>query len=324
MTKDISYPRHSIGEHLIDFTLVFPKDESVEETLLEIKQKVGSWPNSETIFVVDNNNKLTGVVDFKKLVTAPSSQKLADIMSRNFQALTDRSHQNTAIKLAINKGVESIPITDQNGHFLGIIDSGQILKIMHEEHIEKLMHFSGILNNNALVSGYKARVLTVVKSRLPWLLLGLIGGILSTFIAKIFSHTLETKLALAFFIPVIVYMNDAVGTQTQTVFVRYSALEKIDLIKALLFEFKVSIFVSIPISLIIYLFGLISFDSNIGLIVSLSMFLGMLSSAFIGTVIPWCLDRLGKDPAIGSGPFATIIQDLLSVAIYFSIASILL
>ena len=169
-------------------------------------------------------------------------------MNKNFVSLTDHSHQESAVKLAIKKGVESIPVVDQDRHFLGIIDAEQIFKIMHEEHVERLMHFSGILNNEALVLNYKSKVWAVVKSRLPWLLLGLAGGIASTLIVDKFSQILETELTLAFFIPVIVYMNDAVGTQTQTIFVRYSALEKIVFIKSLLQETKAAILIGAVLS----------------------------------------------------------------------------
>jgi magnesium transporter len=119
-------------------------------------------------------------------------------------------------------------------------------------------------------------------------------------------------------------MNDAVGTQTQTIFVRLSALEKINLLKTLIFELKISLLVATPIAVGIFIFTAIWLGSTIGEIVGLSMFLGMLSSALIATLIPWTLERLGKDPAIGSGPFTTIIQDLLSIIIYFKVASILL
>lgn len=324
MKKDSPYPKHVLGEHIVPFQLTFDKDETVENTLSFIRKKVGSWPNTENIYVLDKNKKLIGSVEFKKLVSAKPNVALSELMEKAL-ALTDHSHQGTAIKLAVKEGIESIPIIDQNGHFLGIIDAGQIFKIMHEEHIERLMHFSGILNDESLIHPYSSKTLHVVKARLPWLILGLFGGMLATSIVAQFSHTLEKELALAFFIPVIVYINDAVGTQTQTVFVRYASLEKVKLIKSLLYETKVSIFVGISLSLIIFFFTLTWFkEVTFAAIVGTSMFLGILSSAAIGTIIPWLLQKLGKDPAIGSGPFTTILQDLLSIIIYFSIATTLL
>ncbi len=318
------YSEHSIGEHLVPYRLVFHKDSKVSEVTSKVKRDPTTWPNSEDIIVVDSENKLLGVVELKKILSSPGNITLANLVSENYPYVTEHAHQSNVAKIALRHGAENIPVVDENNHFVGIIDATQILKILHEEHVERLMHFSGVLDNHALTEGYKASVFDVSKSRLPWLFLGLIGGILSTFIVESFANTLKTELSLAFFIPIIVYMNDAIGTQTQTIFVRLSALEKINLIKALIFELKISLLVASPIAVGIFLFTAFWLGTSIAQIVALSMFLGMLTSALIATLIPWSLEKLGKDPAIGSGPFTTIIQDLLSIIIYFKVATLLL
>ena len=319
-----AYPKHTIGEHIVPFQLTFLKDETIEKVLSTIQKRRFSWPNTESVFVIDKDNKLVGAIEFKELLTAKPDQQLEDMMNRSFKSLTDHSHQNTAIKLAVKEGIELIPVTDQNGHFLGIIDADQIFKIMHEEHIEKLMHFTGILKTEAFVDAYKSKISTSVRARIPWLILGLIGGIASTFIIKGFDHTLREEIALAFFIPLIVYINAAVGYQTQTIFVRYSSLEKVSLKKILLYELRVAFLISLILSFGVFIFATLWIGMRVAEIVSLSMLIGVITSAIIGISIPWLLNKLGKDPAIGSGPLTTIIQDLLSVAIYFSIASTLL
>lgn len=318
------YSQHSIGEHLVPYRLVFHKDSKVSEVTSKVRHDPTTWPNSEDIIVVDSDNKLIGVVELKKILASPGKITLANLVSENYPYVTEQAHQSNVAKIALRHGTENIPVVDEDNHFVGIIDATQILKILHEEHVEKLMHFSGILNNESLLEGYKARIAHVVRSRLPWLLLGLAGGAFSTFLIRSYSKALETELSLAFFIPVIVYMNAAVGTQAQTIFVRYSSFEKIHLLKSLIFELKVSAIVALTLASIIFVFTGILIDFNIGVIVALSMFFGILSSAVIGTIIPWFLEKQGKDPAIGSGPFTTIIQDLLSIIIYFNVASMLL
>ncbi len=324
MSDKNPYPKHSLYDHVVPFDLVFGKNETVGKTLKLIQQEKESWPNSENLYVVDDERKLIGVIDFKLLLASSPNIKLSEIMNKKFDILTSHSHQSTAIDIAVKRGVVSIPIVDKELHFLGIIDAGAIFKIMHEEHVEKLMNFSGILNHESLIEGYKTRIKDVAKSRLPWLIFGLVGGGVSTFIVQVYAKTLQTEIALAFFIPVIVYMNDAVGTQAQTVFVRNSTIEKVKLVKSLIFETKVTLLIGATLSTIMYAFAAIWLGSKLALVVSLSMFLGILSSALIGTVIPWCLEKLGKDPAIGSGPFTTIIQDLLSIVIYFGIANLII
>jgi magnesium transporter len=319
------YPQHAVGQHLVSFPFVFDKNARVSHVLDVIEHITRSWPNTEYVYVIDGNKKLTGVIEFKKLLAARKTQALEYLMNTKFHAVTDHTHQENAAKLAVKEGLETIPVTDSNGHFLGIIDAGQIFKIMHEIHIEKLMHFSGILDNEALTGGYKTEYFKAVSARIPWLLFGLFGGMAATSIVSSFSQTLEEQIALAFFIPVIVYMNDAVGTQTQTVFVRYSTFEKVKLVKSILYETKLSLLIGAILALSIFGFASLWLQNNmVATVVGLSMFFGIVSSSIIGTIIPWILEKLGLDPAIGSGPFTTILQDLISIAIYFSIASALL
>ena len=303
------------------FKLVFHKNDKVADVLDKIKNDPTSWPNIEHVFVVDPNQKLVGTVDFKKILSAPKNISLDNLVSEDHPVVTVHSHQSNVAKIALAHGTENIPVIDEEKHFVGIIDATQILKILHEEHVENLMKFSGILDHESFVLGYKAKIFEVAKSRLPWLFFGLVGGGISTFIVQNFQQTIREELALAFFIPVIVYMNDAVGTQAQTVFVRNSALEKTHLVKSLLFETKVTFLIALVLSISMYIFADIWLDANVALVVTLSMFLGIMSSAIIGTFIPWALEKFGKDPAIGSGPFTTILQDLLSIVIYFTIAS---
>lgn len=263
-----------------------------------------------------------GVVDFKTLILSPQNTQLEHLILKNYPMVTDHAHQSNVARIALKHGAENIPVVDQDRHFVGIVDANQILKILHEEHVEQLMKFSGILSSESFLDIFKARFSKIVASRLPWLIFGLLGGIVATIIIEKFELALKKELSLAFFIPVIVYMNEAVGTQSETIFVRLTALEKINLLKYLIKEAQVAFSIAVVISTLISLFILSWFEEiKIALIVGLSMLSGILSSIFIATLIPWFLQRVGKDPAIGSGPFTTILQDILSIIIYFLIAS---
>jgi len=324
MNKASQYPKHSIAEHIVPFDLVFGLKDTVSLAIKKIEKEVSSWPNIEHLFIIDENRKLLGTVEFAKLLENPPETKLQDLANERFTFVTKHSHQSKVAKIALKLGVENIPVVDEEGHFVGIIDATEILKILHEEHVEKLMHFSGILNNEAFVEAYKSKVSASVRSRLPWLVLGLAGGILSTFIIQLYDHTLEAELSLAFFIPLVVYINAAVGYQTQTIFVRLGALEKIDIKKALFYELKVGLIVATLLSLGLFILTSFWINMKVSEIVALSMFVGIMISIVLATLIPWLLQKTGRDPAVGSGPFATILQDLISVVIYFSIASYLL
>jgi len=325
MADKDDYPKHSLGEHIIPFDLVFGKNETVGETLKAIQSEKGSWPNAEVIYVVDSDRKLIGKIDFKILIASSKDLRLSEIMEKKFDVLHARSHQSTAVSIALKGGVESIPVTDPELHFLGIIDASAIFKIMQEEHIDKLMHLSGILNLGEYTDTLKERFSKLVWERLPWLLLGLMGGFFVTIILAGYENVLKEVVTLAFFIPVIVYINAAVGAQTQTIFVRLSAIERVPFKKYFYHEMKIGVLLGVILSLIMFLFAFFWFSQiKISLVVSISMFFGIASSVFIGTLLPFLLQKLGKDPAIGSGPFATIIQDFLSIIIYFSIAKVLI
>jgi len=317
-----TYPHSTIGEHLVPFDLVFKRGNTVTSVIEKIRKMGRLLEQSESIFVVDSNKKLVGKVEFRKLVAANQSQKLEEIMDKNFFVASAHSHQKTVAGVALKKGAESIPVVDDKKKFLGVINANEILKILHEEHVGELMKFSGILASEDFLDVLKTKLTKNVKARLPWLILGLFGGILATIIVEQFELALEKEITLAFFIPIIVYINDAVATQSETIFVRLVSVEKVAIKKYLINEIKVAGVIGLALSLIISLFTILWFHSiTLAVIISVSMFLGVLSCVVIGTLVPWALYKLGKDPAIGSGPFTTILQDLISIVIYFSIAT---
>ena len=325
MLQNPKYKIHSIGQHIVKTNLYFGRREKVSHVLKTIREDRKDWPNSENIFVVNSDKKLIGIIDFNKLVNSKPDARLEEIMSRKFEAITDHSHQYHVARLAIKRGAETIPVIDQQGVFLGIIDAGQTLKILHEEHIEDLMRFSGIMANEAEFDTAKISSQKMVIQRLPWLILGLLGGIFATKVVSLFDHTLEKELSLACFIPVIVYINAAVGAQTQTILVRSLSFEKVDIKRFLFKELRVVLIMGFVLSISITAFAFLWLkEGSIAPIIGLSMFAGVLSSAVVGTLIPTALSHFKKDPAIGTGPFATVIQDILSLVIYFTIANLLL
>jgi len=254
---------HSIGQHTVPCKLTFARRDKVAHVIKSIRESRSDWPNSENVFVVNSNGKLVGVVDFQKLLSATPQSRLEEIMDRKFDSVTDHSHQHHVARLAIQKGCQTVPVTNQEGVFLGIIDEGQILKILHEEHVEDLMRFSGIIANEADLDVNKLSITKMLAKRIPWLILGLIGGMIATKIVGNFEGTLQKELALAFFIPVIVYMNDAVGTQTQTIYVRTAAFEKVKIKKYLVKEAKTSLMLAFILSFLVAIFSFVIFPPQI-------------------------------------------------------------
>jgi magnesium transporter len=164
-----------------------------------------------------------------------------------------------------------------------------------------------------------------VKVRLTWLLIGLVMSLGIAQVIKSFSETLEANLILASFIPMIVYMSDAVGTQMEAMIIRELTNKKFKFLvffkKQFLIVFTVALIVGIVAGLLV---GYIDDSSSLGVVIGLSLFFGILSSLVTGTLIPYMFWKMHDDPAEASGPIATVIQDTLSVIIFFTIAQALL
>lgn len=164
-----------------------------------------------------------------------------------------------------------------------------------------------------------------VKVRLTWLLIGLVMSLGIAQVIKSFNETLEANLILASFIPMIVYMSDAVGTQMEAMIIRELTTKKFKFLvffkKQFLIVFTVALIVGIVAGILV---GYIDNSTSLGVVIGLSLFFGILSSLITGTLIPYMFWKMHDDPAEASGPIATVIQDTLSVIIFFTIAQALL
>lgn len=165
----------------------------------------------------------------------------------------------------------------------------------------------------------------MIEHRLPWLAVGLVGGIGATLLASNFEDVLAANINLAFFIPIIVYMADAVGHQTESVYVRNLEKRRPNFHIYLFKEFILGNVLGAFFGVCVGIFSYFWFHSlDIALIVGYAMFATMGIAPIVGLVVPYVLWKEHKDPAVGTGPFATVIQDIISLLIYFYIASVIL
>ncbi|RJQ13475.1 magnesium transporter [Candidatus Parcubacteria bacterium] len=326
--EKIQEPQHkAVSKHLVGAVPVVETTTTVEDARALLRSKAKIFEDMSFVYVLTKERKLAGVVSLSNLLEIhdATTTKIGDVMNKNFPFVHPHTHQENAIKIAIANNVMSLPVVDKNGIFVGALTPKDILAILHEEHIEDLLHFGGIHISESFIDIFKAKIGTLIKLRLPWLVIGLIGGMLATSIAQLFETTLQQELTLAFFIPVIVYMSAAVGAQTQTIYIRAVALEKINTKKYLAREIGISMIIGFVVSILIALYTILVFKTaSVALIVALAMFINVILAVVLAIFIPWLFNRAGKDPALGSGPFATILQDILSLLIYFSVAAALL
>lgn len=324
--KKPHFPTKTIGHDVLEHVPVARGNTTVEAMWKELHTRAKEWDTINYIYVIDSKKKLLGVVSIKELMRATPRKKLKDLMCEKPVVVHPYTLKERAAMLAIRHDIKQLPVIRKTGALMGVFGSDELVDTLHQSHVEDIIYYSGITPmENKIRSILRARVGKLVMMRLPWLIVGLAGGIVATFIISYFESALEEIIALAFFIPVIVYMGDAVGHQTQLIFIRSLGSEEVNLKTYVLREIAVDFIIGIVLAAGITLFVQFWLDSPVAAaIVGLTLFINIFKAGTIAVGIPLLLYKLKKDPALGAGPFTTTVQDLLSIVIYFLIATALL
>jgi len=320
------YPRFSAGSWMIEsFPKVQPSCKVAElEQLLE--ENAVNYQTIDYIYVVDGENRLLGVASIKD-VYASKNATMGEIMTTKVVYVHPSTDQERIVYVALSHGIKAVPVVDKEKHLLGIIPYDVILETFNEEVHEDTLHFGGIFHR--VGKDYhtdESSVRTMVKLRIPWLIAGVLGGTVTASIITNFEHIISTLLALAAFAPVLAYMSDSVGTQSETLAVRSIAINpSMSLKKYIVKELAIAAILAFVCGSLLSAVALVGWqDPILGLIVGISMFLSIISAVLISTGFPFIFTKINLDPAIASGPFATMISDVVTVTIYFTVATIML
>ena len=279
------------------------------------------------IYVVDKYNILEGVLSIKELFRQDKNKKVALVMNKNIVVSHPSSSQEKTAYLALENNIKSIPIVNKKKEFLGVVLSDDILRVIHSESQEDISHFAGIENNGANIDNIGSMSLFVsLKHRLPWLIIGIFGGILAAKIIGLFEYTLAENIILASFIPLVVYLASAVSTQAGFFIVRDLAIKKkINFLAYCWRQFRVILSLGFLLSILIFAFSYLFYNNlTISLVLAISILVTIISAIITGIFIPYAFSKLRFDPANASGPIATILQDIISVSLYLFIAKTLL
>lgn len=302
--------------------VVYP-ELTIGQLIGQIEKNIAHYDTINYVYVVNKKKELVGVFSIKEVFTAPKTARAKDIMKKELVVVHPYTDQERVAILAIRHNIKAIPVVDKERKLMGVVDSDTILNILHSEHLEDILHFAGIHKfNDPHHDIMKAPAMVHFQKRMPWLMLGLLGGLVAAGVVGSFETALQAQIVLAAFIPTVVYIADAVGTQTQTIFIRWLALEeKLDFRRYVFREVKIALLMALLLGIVIAAIGSWVWGTLIGGILGTSVFLGSLVAAAVAIFLPWLFFRLNYDPAIASGPFATIIRDILSLLLYFTIAS---
>lgn len=272
--------------------------------------------------VVLDGDEVRGIVELRKLLAAPADAPIGSLMDPDPPILSPGQNPSAAAHRMVAQGGCSLVVVDESGRFEGLVPPHRIISVLLAEHDTDMARVGGYAAGSARAKGAASEaVLRRLWHRFPWLLVGLIGAMASAVLVGAFEHRLEENLLVALFVPAVVYMADAVGTQTETVVIRglsvgvgLRQMARPELLSGLLMGLVLS---SVFFPMAFFRWG----DSEVAIAVSLSLFVACSVATVIAMALPWAIQRFGKDPAFGSGPLATVIQDLLSILTYFVIAS---
>ena len=322
----LKYEENTAGSIMNNEFVALPEYLTAEEAINKIRELSPEAEISYYVYIVDKREKLIGVISLRDLIMADPKGKISKFMEEDVVSVLDTDDQETAARIIADYDFLAIPVISRKGTLLGIITVDDIIDVLEEEVTEDMhtMVGSSEVYEDKLI---KASPSTRAKARLPWLFVCMAGEVLSGLVIKFHSDILQTVMAMAFFIPVIMAMGGNVGAQSSTITVRGLATGQLK-INEIWFniwtEAKVGSLIGIIVGILIALVAFIWQDNYVlGLVIGLSLCLTMITAATIGTLLPLIFTKIKVDPAISAGPFITTIVDVGSLLIYFSLGSFL-
>lgn len=270
-------------------------------------------------------HRLLGLIPLEDVLAADAGALAQDLMDPDPPVVAPGLDQEKAAWKATHHGESSLAVVDSAGVFLGLVPPARLLAVLLTEHDEDLARLGGFLSSSesarhAMDEPIAARL----WHRLPWLVLGLLGSAGAAVLVRGFEAELAAEVRLAFFIPGIVYMADAVGTQTEALVIRGLSVG-VPIRSVFRLESVTGLVVGLFLAaLALPAVWLVLGSAALALTVSLALAAACTVATVVAMSLPWVMSRFKRDPAFGSGPLATVVQDLLSLVIYFLIAAVVL
>lgn len=296
---------------------------TVAGCLRRIRGQAQEVTRVHSIYVVDKQNKLIGRLSLKDLIVAKSEQKISDIYITNVDYVNVHEDAEEVAKVMAKYDLEAIPVVDDDQTLLGRITIDDIVDVIREEADKDYQLAAGISQDVEADDG----ILQLTKARLPWLVLGLFGGLGSVFIMKGYENIMDTVPSLFFYTPLIAAMAGNVGVQSSAIIVQGLANNNVrgSILSRLFKEVSLSLINGFALALLVVLFGfLINQDTTESLAIAISMMSVIVVAALVGTFVPIILDKRGIDPAIATGPFITTSNDILGIYLFFVLSGVII
>nr|WP_233505363.1 magnesium transporter [Sporosarcina sp. BI001-red] len=320
----MDYPPKTAGRVMTNRYIPISPQLSVADAQQKLKRFENLAHYINYLYVVDESQRLIGVVTFRDLLLADDDQRVSDIMRTEPIQVDALTKQEEVAKLIGRYDFEAIPVTTGDHVLVGTISGDQVLDIVvreADEDIEMLLASGKSID-------FRTKPFVAARRRLPWLILLLFIGLVSGSIISKFEETLNAVVALAFFMPMIAGMTGNTGTQSLAVVVRGLASEEMTWKKTLKLvarEIVVGVVIGVTCGSLIAIIAFFWQGSMVlGFVVGVSLLATLIIGTIAGTIIPLVLNRFNIDPAVASGPLITTLNDILSLLIYFGIATMFL
>lgn len=319
----LSYEENTAGALMAKELVKVYETWTVAGCMRRIRGQAKEVTRVHSIYVVDKEDKLVGRLSLKDLIIAKSDQQIADISKAKVDAVNVHEDDEEVAKIMAKYDLEAIPVVDDNNVLLGRITIDDIVDVLKEEAEKDYQMAAGISQDVEADDS----ILELTKARLPWLVLGLFGGLGSVYILQGFEEALFNYPILFFFTPLIAAMAGNVGVQSSAIIVQGLANDVVkgSLFHRLLKELGLALINGTILGLLVIFFGfIVDQDFIVSITIAISMLVVIIIAALIGTFVPIILDRKGIDPAIATGPFITTSNDIFGIFLFFYIAKLIL
>ena len=321
----LRYDESSAGGLMAKELVKVNENWDVLKCVREMRAQAENVTRVHSIYVVDDNDRLKGRLSLKDLLTTSTKTQISDIYipKVDYVKVTDKAEE--VAKVMSKYDLEAIPVVDELGRLVGRITIDDIIDVIKEEADKDYQLAAGITNEVEADDS----ILELTRARLPWLVLGLFGGLGSVFILEGFEEIMSNPeyRSLFFYTPLIAAMAGNVGVQSSAIIVQGLANDVVkgSLFHRLMKEIGLSLINGLALAILVIIFGFImNYELNFSLTIAISMMLVIIVAALIGTFVPIILDKRGIDPAIATGPFITTSNDIFGIFLFFYIAKLIL
>ena len=318
----LKYDEDTAGGIMGKEMIVVNQEWSMPECIKQMRTQAEEIDELYNIYVVDNDNRLKGIFPLKTMITHPSVSKIKHVMETDPVSVKDDTPIDDVAHDFEKYNLVAMPVVDSIGRLVGRITVDDVMDQVRESSERDYQLASGLSTDVETDDS----MFTQIKARMPWLLIGVVGGLAASWVLGLFE---DFNPILALFIPLICGTGGNVGIQSSAIIVQGLAngsLELKDSGKQILKELGVGLFNALIISLVVFGYAVI-FHSNaisVPISVSLSVFAVVIFASIFGTFVPLTLERFKIDPALATGPFITITNDIVGVVIYMAISSALI